>query len=193
MLIANCRLKVSTENIIIFLIGVLISVTVISYVFLDVTAYIPTGVHRSFGEIYCLHLQGRRIREISNRELFVWLTSQILWWRQRVSPKHRWSFTRLHAITSQKSVFLTIVAPDDVLCYFFTTASTEFRCAIFQPYFTSPPSKGNTEGDRRRRLHLENIGTGCFAIFWHRESLMCKLPNQQRNFRESIYNQVIVT
>jgi hypothetical protein len=71
-------------------------------------------VNQLFGEICCLHLQGRRISRARNQgesrasDFLLWLFFDPEKWRRHVPPKRLLNFNGLHGIISQKVEFFNL-------------------------------------------------------------------------------------
>jgi hypothetical protein len=75
-------------------------------------------VHRRFGGMNCLHIQGWRMSQASNKQntirkmsgLISWLTYSSTVMLETADPKYLWTSTGLHGIKSQKIVLLLFTA-----------------------------------------------------------------------------------
>jgi hypothetical protein len=84
------------------------AVTMKNTVFWGVAPCRCSGLNRRFGGTYCLHLQGRKIRERRTSHLLTLVPRSrifLRWrWRRYVPPK-RWFTQDLHGATSHKTAF----------------------------------------------------------------------------------------
>jgi hypothetical protein len=86
--------------------GVLTAVVMKSSIFWDTTPRSPFKANRSFGGIFRLHFQGRRISLLclilASHWFLPWIILRPWRWRQHVPPELQLTFNELHGVISQK-------------------------------------------------------------------------------------------